>query len=67
MLISIVTVTWLISRPLGTVHVLDQASTVTDHHVQKPGIKYDNSSSTPVVLVPQPSNDPNDPLVCTPL
>ncbi|KAI9884728.1 MAG: hypothetical protein M1823_003472 [Watsoniomyces obsoletus] len=46
----------------GTVHVLDEASTVAHHHVQKPGVKYDTSGSTPVVLVPQPSNDPNDPL-----
>ncbi len=29
----------------------------------KPGVKYDFSGPTPIVLVPQPSDDPNDPLV----
>lgn len=28
------------------------------------GLKCDTSGSTPIILVPQPSNDPNDPLVC---
>lgn len=28
-----------------------------------PNLKYDTSGATPIVLVPQPSDDPNDPLV----
>lgn len=28
-----------------------------------PNLKYDTSGSTPIVLIPQPSDDPNDPLV----
>lgn len=27
------------------------------------GLKYDRSGSVPIILVPQPSDDPNDPLV----
>jgi hypothetical protein len=28
-----------------------------------PNLKYDTSGSVPIILVPQPSDDPNDPLV----
>ena len=28
------------------------------------GLKCDTSGSVPIILVPQPSDDPNDPLVC---
>lgn len=28
-----------------------------------PNLKYDTTGSTPIVLIPQPSDDPNDPLV----
>lgn len=28
-----------------------------------PSLKYDLTGSVPIVLVPQPSDDPNDPLV----
>lgn len=28
-----------------------------------PNIKYDTTGPTPIVLIPQPSDDPNDPLV----
>jgi hypothetical protein len=28
-----------------------------------PNLKYDTTGKTPIVLVPQPSDDPNDPLV----
>lgn len=27
-------------------------------------LKYDFSGSTPILIVPQPTDDPNDPLVC---
>jgi len=27
-------------------------------------LKYDFSEKKPIVLIPQPSDDPNDPLVC---
>lgn len=28
-----------------------------------PNLKYDTTGPTPIVLIPQPSDDPNDPLV----
>lgn len=34
----------------------------TDTHSLTPGLKYDTSGPTPILLVPQPSSDPADPL-----
>jgi hypothetical protein len=31
------------------------------------GLKCDRSGPVPIILVPQPSDDPNDPLVCSDL
>lgn len=44
---------------------------LTGHHTETygsgdsldPNLKYDTTGSTPIVLIPQPSDDPNDPLV----
>lgn len=47
-------------------HVLEDTSQrLVDQQAIKPGIKYDRSGKVPIILVPQPSDDPNDPLVCT--
>lgn len=45
----------------GTVQVLDHGS-APHRGPGTSGLKYDHTGSTPVVLVPQPSDDPNDPL-----
>ena len=47
----------------GTAFVLDDASRPVDPNVADSGLKYDTSGKVPVILVPQPSDDPNDPLV----
>lgn len=44
----------------GTAFVLDDA---TRHVDVDSRMKYDNSGPIPIILVPQPSDDPNDPLV----
>ena len=43
--------------------MLLDAPTSNEHEEVDPNLKYDLSGKTPIVLVPQPSNDPNDPLV----
>ncbi|KAH0560017.1 hypothetical protein GP486_003462 [Trichoglossum hirsutum] len=45
----------------GTCYVLDDESKpdVTNKNLE---LKYDRTGSVPIILVPQPSNDPNDPL-----
>ena len=47
----------------GTAHVLDgdRRREVESHVAQREGLKYDGSGK--ILLVPQPSDDPNDPLV----
>ena len=47
----------------GTAFVLDDASRPVNVDAAGRGLKYDTSGSQPVILVPQPSDDPNDPLV----
>ena len=44
----------------GTVFVLDDPTRDVNVDTR---LKYDNSGPTPIILVPQPSDDPNDPLV----
>ncbi|KAI9815845.1 MAG: hypothetical protein M1826_001943 [Phylliscum demangeonii] len=52
----------------GTVHVLEDQSrprpgpSESDATAAKTGLKYDRSGPVPIILVPQPSDDPNDPL-----
>ncbi|KAG7007107.1 hypothetical protein G7Y79_00011g030050 [Physcia stellaris] len=49
-------------NPLGTSFILDDHS--RSHTAQQAGsnLKYDNRAKVPVILVPQPTDDPNDPL-----
>lgn len=47
---------------LGTCFVFDDASRQVSADSR---LKYDQTGPMPVILVPQPSNDPNDPLVCS--
>ncbi|MCJ1306442.1 hypothetical protein MMC25_000084 [Agyrium rufum] len=47
----------------GTSNVYDDAIIPNGHLANNPmGLKYDNSGKEPIILVPQPSNDPKDPL-----
>ena len=43
--------------------MLDDASRPTQLEEFGSGLKYDRSGPVPIILVPQPSDDPNDPLV----
>lgn len=48
---------------LGTVDIYEKErveSQPSNYHTE---LKYDRSGSEPILLVPQPSDDPNDPLV----
>lgn len=38
--------------------------TVNEGNQLDPRLKYDLSGKKPIVLIPQPSDDPDDPLVC---
>ncbi|KAL1993049.1 hypothetical protein VTN49DRAFT_3806 [Thermomyces lanuginosus] len=44
----------------GTSYVIDDTQRQPEE--ETPGLKYDRSGPVPIVLVPQPSDDPNDPL-----
>ena len=47
---------------VGTATVLDDEARLQEEHaVHDPNLKYDPTGQ--IILVPQPSNDPNDPLV----
>ncbi|EGD96752.1 MFS transporter [Trichophyton tonsurans CBS 112818] len=47
----------------GTTYVLDDdGSSVETPVPEESHLKYDKSGSVPIILVPQPSDDPNDPL-----
>jgi hypothetical protein len=49
---------------LGTSYMLDdEKRRETEQLTIDPNLKYDTTGKTPIILVPQPSNDPNDPLV----
>lgn len=41
-----------------------QLQTAASREELDPRLKYDLTGKKPVVLIPQPSDDPNDPLVC---
>ncbi|KAG5290186.1 MFS transporter [Histoplasma ohiense] len=46
----------------GTTFILEDDSSTVEQLAPSLHLKYDHSGPTPVILVPQPSNDPNDPL-----
>ncbi|KAI9373308.1 major facilitator superfamily domain-containing protein [Aspergillus egyptiacus] len=46
----------------GTVDILERERTDGRDQFSHPNLKYDRSGSVPILLVPQPSDDPNDPL-----
>ena len=49
---------------LGTAFIHDDATRPTrDGELESGRLKYDRSGPIPIILVPQPSDDPNDPLV----
>lgn len=50
---------------VGTSIILDHANRQIEAHEADTRLKYDRSGRVPVILVPQPSDDPNDPLVST--
>lgn len=50
---------------LGTVNVFEE-NQAREHVQPNTGLKYDTSGPKPIILVPQPSDDPNDPLVRAP-
>lgn len=41
----------------------DDGSSVETPVPEESHLKYDKSGAVPIILVPQPSDDPNDPLV----
>ena len=47
---------------VGTSFVYDDASRPTENGEPDSRLKYDTSGPIPIILVPQPSDDPNDPL-----
>lgn len=47
----------------GTAYVLDEVNSSTESIQTDSRLKYDRSGPVPIILVPQPSDDPNDPLV----
>lgn len=49
----------------GTTYILDDDTASSDPATTNPNLKYDRSGPVPIILVPQPSDDPNDPLVRT--
>ncbi|EEH47968.2 uncharacterized protein PADG_04052 [Paracoccidioides brasiliensis Pb18] len=46
----------------GTSFILDDDSSMSAQLSPSPTLKYDRSGPVPIILVPQPSDDPNDPL-----
>ncbi|OJD20118.1 hypothetical protein ACJ73_08549 [Blastomyces percursus] len=46
----------------GTTFILEDDSSTVEQLAPSPHLKYDTSGPTPIILVPQPSDDPNDPL-----
>lgn len=51
------------ATPPGTSNIYEQADDRSDH-ADTTGLKHDWTTKEPTILVPQPSDDPNDPLVC---
>ena len=56
----------LLSFSIGTSHVYDDASRPLPIEESRSRLKYDRTGAVPTILVPQPSDDPNDPLVIVP-
>ena len=57
---------WQLSQltgDVGTSYVLDDESRPAQNGEFDSRLKYDKSGPVPIILVPQPSDDPNDPLV----
>lgn len=48
----------------GTSYILDEKDHPHNRTTVDSSLKYDRSGPEPIILVPQPSEDPNDPLVC---
>ncbi|OJD13718.1 hypothetical protein AJ78_05850 [Emergomyces pasteurianus Ep9510] len=46
----------------GTSYILDDDSSTAEQLDPDQNLKYDHSGPVPIILVPQPSDDPNDPL-----
>ncbi|KAL1958794.1 hypothetical protein VTO42DRAFT_3913 [Malbranchea cinnamomea] len=46
----------------GTTYVLEDQTSPSDPATIDPNLRYDRSGPVPIILVPQPSDDPNDPL-----
>lgn len=49
----------------GTSEIYDKDRAAGEPAPGASGLKYDRSGPVPTILVPQPSDDPNDPLVCS--
>lgn len=57
-------VTWLdLNDGVGTSRYFDDAERPRIPSNESARLKCDNSGPVPIILVPQPSEDPNDPLV----
>jgi hypothetical protein len=52
------------ANTLGTVDIFENERADDQPPTYHSHLKYDRSGSVPILLVPQPSDDPNDPLVC---
>ncbi|KAF2119088.1 major facilitator superfamily domain-containing protein [Lophiotrema nucula] len=50
-------------KPPGTEYLVDTAQTSAGHELEHTNFKHGKGKKTDIILVPQPSNDPNDPLL----
>ena len=48
----------------GTTRYFDDPNRPQEAQPESSHLKCDTSGKVPIILVPQPSDDPNDPLVC---
>lgn len=51
-----------LGRVPGTSNIYEEDTSTNDHTLHGVSLKYDRTTSKPTILVPQPSDDPNDPL-----
>ncbi|KAF2878235.1 major facilitator superfamily domain-containing protein [Massariosphaeria phaeospora] len=51
------------ARPPGTEYLVDTAQTSTEHQYEHSHFKHGKGKRAHIILVPQPSDDPNDPLL----
>lgn len=51
------------STVVGTSNIYERNDTTSENGAVVSGLKYDHTTAEPTILVPQPSDDPNDPLV----